>query len=166
MKYNASLDILAKIITLVTILLFIWLGYVSIMKIAASPGNTRQVIAHSVLIAFYVAVVAGCYLYAPGSYETTSDRLMISRPVRTIIIDRKDIIEARALDPKELTGLVRTFGVGGLFGYYGRYYNSTIGAMVFFTTQRKNRILIRTRQGVNFVLSPDDLSLAKDIVGM
>lgn len=58
---------------------------------------------------------------------------------------------------------IRTFGVGGLLGYFGKFYTPQIGHMTFYATQRTNRILIVDKQGKKFLLTPDDISLIEKI---
>jgi hypothetical protein len=37
--------------------------------------------------------------------------------------------------------------------------------MTFYATQRKNRILIETRQGLKLIITPDDQSIIENIKG-
>ena len=53
-------------------------------------------------------------------------------------------------------GVIRTFGVGGLFGYYGQFYNSKIGSMTWYATRQNNTVLVRTIDNKNIVLTPDE----------
>ena len=73
------------------------------------------------------------------------------------------ITEARILNSNEMSGLIRTFGNGGLFGYYGKFYNTKLKHLTLYTTQRKNRILIETSQSKKIVISPDDLSFVEKL---
>ncbi|MBW7943281.1 MAG: hypothetical protein H3C64_13055, partial [Candidatus Kuenenia stuttgartiensis] len=82
-------------------------------------------------------------------------------PVRKIKIDFREIENVRLLENRETIGLLRVFGVGGLFGYFGKYYNSKIGSVNLYTSQRKNRILISTLGGNKYIISPDNLDLLK-----
>lgn len=74
-----------------------------------------------------------------------------------------DIEQVRAVEEGEMNGLIRTFGVGGLFGYFGKYYANRIGNMTLYATQRKNRILIITKQHKKIVITPDDLSMLEKL---
>jgi hypothetical protein len=68
--------------------------------------------------------------------------------------------EVRKLENFETRGTLRTFGVGGLFGYFGKFYIPSIGSCTFYATQSKNKILITTHNDHKIILTPDDLSLA------
>jgi hypothetical protein len=76
-----------------------------------------------------------------------------------IVIPVNDIIAVKLIDDNEITGTIRKFGVGGLFGYYGLYYIPKIGNVKYYTTRRNNRILIVLKNKNKIVISPDDVSL-------
>lgn len=63
------------------------------------------------------------------------------------------------MNPGSLIGSIRLFGVGGLFGYYGKYYNFKMGHMTLYTTQKRNRILMTMITGKKIIISPDDLNI-------
>ena len=51
-------------------------------------------------------------------------------------------------------GSVRTFGVGGLFGYFGRFRSPRFGPYQLYATRRAPSVQLRARGGT-YVLSPD-----------
>ena len=63
------------------------------------------------------------------------------------------------LDKERLNGSIRTFGVGGLFGYWGRFANSKIGVMTWYATRRDNAVLITKFNNKKIVLTPDEPEL-------
>jgi hypothetical protein len=159
--YTASLDTPAKVITTVTILLMLLLCYWSIYSIRKANGKKSVIIMHSILILIFVSTVLGCYLYGPKKYVVGNFDIAISRPIGDVIIHVKDITEIRVLKDYEMDGTTRTFGVGGLFGWFGSFYNRNIGDMKMYATNQNNMVIIHTRQGEIIVISPDD----KDFVG-
>jgi hypothetical protein len=62
-----------------------------------------------------------------------------------------------------MRGTIRTFGVGGLFGYFGKFHTPNIGHITFYATQRVNKVLIVTKQGKKIILTPDDIGLIQNI---
>jgi len=98
-------------------------------------------------------------MFRTQKYVVNNNELIIKRPVKERKIQISDIQEIRLINPGEMFGTIRTFGVGGLFGYYGLFYNRTFGSMTLYTTQRKNRVIIKTKSNSKIVISPDDLSL-------
>lgn len=159
MEYKVSLDTLAKIITIGAFILFIAIGQRSVRAILVAEGNTTTILIHSGVLLFLVAIILGCWLYAPQSYTIDSTTFTINRPINNVKIKLADITQIRTVADSEITGLIRTFGNGGLFGYYGKYYNSIIGHMTLYTTQRKNMVLILTKQGKKIIITPDDIGI-------
>ena len=164
MVYKASLDNLSKAITFFCFLLFIYVGYKTLALTSVSSTGIKPYLSRIGVVTLLVTVPLTCYLLSTKSYKIDAERITITRPLRSFSINFADIIKVELLSPKQLSGLIRTFGVGGLFGYYGKYYNSSLGRINLYTTQRKNRILIVTRENVAIVISPDDPSLYQNLI--
>ncbi|MFM7328528.1 MAG: PH domain-containing protein, partial [Bacteroidota bacterium] len=62
--------------------------------------------------------------------------------------------------PKKLRWSIRLFGSGGLFGYFGKFRNSTFGTMNWYATRLGKFVVIILRSGEKFVVTPDDESFA------
>lgn len=159
MKYKASLDVMAKVITTVICILFAVVIYRSIQAMIDSQGDLSAILINSLISVFLLVVIIICYIYSPASYTVDRSGLSINRPVGNVHVDIKDIVKFRTLTDNDMVGMIRTFGVGGLFGYFGKFYNASIGPVTLYATQRKNRILIHTRQGKSLIITPDDLTL-------
>ena len=141
--YKASLDLPAKIITGLFHILCLFFALKGILLPA--------------LLLFVTDVV--CYFLHPTGYELNYAELLIKRPFKPVVIKRTDIAEIVFLTDEQLKWTIRSFGVGGLFGYFGYFYNRQLGSMLWYTSQRKNRILIRLKNEEKIVISPDDPSL-------
>ncbi len=165
MEYKASLDTVAKIITAGTIILFLVIGARSIKVLTLAQGNTTAILIHSGILLLFIALLLGCYLFAPHYYRVENHNLIIVRPANNKTIKLSDIEEIRPVENNEMLGGIRTFGNGGLFGYFGKYYYPKIGKVNLYATQRKNRILIETKQGAKFIITPDDQSIIENIKG-
>ncbi|HXH19279.1 MAG TPA: PH domain-containing protein [Chitinophagales bacterium] len=159
MEYKASLDALSKGLTAGVFILLIVIGYRSIKALMIAHGDMTTVLIHSGTLLFLVALLVGSYIYSPQKYILTGDSLIIKRLIGNVVIPLDDIVEARTVQDSEMTSTVRTFGNGGLFGYYGKYHSPRLGHMTFYTTKRDNRVLIKTKDGKNIVLTPDDKNL-------
>ena len=154
MEYKASLDTLGKILTITGIIIFIF--QFKIRAILISNGNEKITLIHTGAVIFLGTILLFCYLYSVRGYGLTDDQLIIRRPYKDRIINLSDIAEVRPVQGHEFKGTIRTFGNGGFFGYYGWYYNTTLGKMHWYVTQRQNRILIRTTVGEKIIISPND----------
>jgi len=153
MEYRTSLDNRAKFITVVCFLLFAYLIYKNPLLVRIPPWI-------SVLTTIlYFVIFVGAYLYAPNKYIVKNGTLIIVRPIKRIIIPLADIKEVRLLNKEELGTLIRMFGSGGLFGYYGTFKSTRMGKLKLYTTRRNNRIMLTTIDEERILISPDDLSI-------
>jgi hypothetical protein len=161
MDYKASLDTLGKIISVVVIIIFLFIGQRSIRALFVASGDAIIILVHGGLLIFMAVTLLFCSLYSVQGYGLYDNELIIRRPYKDRIINLTDIAEVRPVEHSEFLGTIRTFGNGGFFGYYGWYYNTRLGKMHWYVTQRKNRILIRRNNGEKIIISPDDSSLAE-----
>ncbi len=163
MEYKASLDRIAKTITVLITILFSaisfwnsWLMYTSFDTVKHFGGNIIAVI-------LILIIYAGCYLFRPISYVIEKNWLIIKRPLKDYQLDIDKIKNASLLSDESMKWTARTFGVGGLFGYYGKFRNQTFGGMTWYATQRKNYLVIETINNRKIVLTPDDTDMLKEI---
>ena len=96
------------------------------------------------------------FLLRPLHYTITDTTLIIQRPLSSKKIARADIEALELFINGELNWAIRTFGVGGLFGYFGRFFKGSIGSMTWYATRRNKAVLIRTKSGDRIVVTPDD----------
>ena len=160
MGFKASLDILAKIITIGVILLLAVLGSNS-TRVLLNMNNPdlQGILIHSGILIFFLAIIIGSYMFSPRKYILNEDQLIIERPVSLVVFALDDITEVTNVDSGKFIGTIRTFGVGGLFGYFGRFYNKNFGHFTCYITQRKNLIFIKTKTGKKIFISPDDVNM-------
>jgi hypothetical protein len=59
------------------------------------------------------------------------------------------------MDRREMWTTVRLFGVGGMFGYYGKFYSFALGNENWYATDMNRAVLLETDTG-KFVVTPDD----------
>jgi hypothetical protein len=162
-NFKASLDTFSIILTVALFILFGFLGYKSIRVLMSSQGEIETILYHSSILILFTAILLGSYLFAPHSYSLSNNEIIINRPIKNRKINISDIEEVRIIPNTEIKGLIRTFGVGGVFGYFGRHYNSKLGSISLYATQRKNYILIRTKQGKKIVITPTDIKMFEKI---
>ena len=150
MTFKTSLDGLAKGITSGVIILFsIIIGGQLI------PAYEHNPVGSSLLIGLLVLICLFCLLFRPINYVLTSDHLIIHRLFNDIKIKRKDILTVREVSKVDMGLTIRTFGVSGLFGYFGRFSNSKIGKLTMYATRRNNSVLIETGNK-KIILTPDN----------
>ncbi|MBM3413173.1 MAG: hypothetical protein FJY19_07325 [Bacteroidetes bacterium] len=150
MKFETSLDKLTKVITVISTILFavVIVGFLSNNTLSNEPS---VLIAISILPITYIGVL----LFRPISYSLSAHKLTVIRPLKNIEFKLKEIEKVELLDNAMLKGTIRTFGVGGLFGYWGKFYNRKIGTMTWYATRWSNAVLITTKSNSKIVLTPD-----------
>ena len=75
---------------------------------------------------------------------------------RKTYINIEEILSAREVDRLDLGIMIRSFGVGWLFGDLGYFSSTAIGRVKVFARRSDNRILITTSRRGNFIIAPDD----------
>jgi hypothetical protein len=141
MVYKASLDKTAIIISILVSLLF---GALIIFKFIP------------LLAIFLILIYLTCLNLRPLRYEINEEEIIIRRLIKSVYIKRSEIESIKLIDKSSLKGTVRTFGVGGLFGWYGKFANSQFGDMTWHLTRRDKPILIIKKDSKKIVISPDD----------
>lgn len=158
MKYTASIDKPTKIITIGITVLFAGIGILELLTFSPQAKTGAFV-----SIAIMLAIYWGTYLYRVTGYTLTGDALIIHRPIGDATYSRQTIESARIVTKEQLKFTIRTFGVGGFWGYYGKFYNSVFGKMTWYVTRRDQMVLIKTNNKT-ILLSPDDIdSFTKEL---
>lgn len=123
MVFKASLDRLAKGVSIAILLLFLGIGASIIYNLDPTNPNEIPLWAAFLIESIFIGILLFCYLYAPQAYMIESDKIKIIRPIGKIEITLSNISNIRIIEKSELKTLIRTFSVGGLFGYFGYYYS-------------------------------------------
>ncbi|MBM3178071.1 MAG: hypothetical protein FJZ78_08705 [Bacteroidetes bacterium] len=159
-RYSCTKDDTSRTVTFAVIILFIaegvFLSTVLFNKTAIGvPLFFRFMI---VLLPWFILLVA--YVYSVTGLSIDEKFLWIERPIGPKKILLTDIREAGLIDKKEMKGTVRGFGNGGIFGYYGKFFNAKYGTMTWYVTRRDRLILLRMNNNAIILISPDEPSVA------
>lgn len=152
MTYKTSLDNLAKGITIGVTILFAGIIVLGIFSISRDAGRAIPVSISVALILIYLIVFA----FRPINYNLTADKLIIHRLFTDAKIDRNQIKSVELVNKDKTGWTIRTFGVGGLFGYYGKFANTKLGSMTWYATRRNKTVLVQTMNGKKIILTPDE----------
>jgi len=151
MTYKTSLDKTAITITIgVTILFAVIIGgQYSIIKdaVRAIPMYTTA----ACLLIYFIA-----FAFRPINYVVTKEEIVVRRPILNVHIKRADIKSAELIERNKITGSIRTFGVGGLFGYYGNFANFSLGRMTWYATRKDKPVLVKTINDKKIIFTPND----------
>ena len=160
-KFKAPKGQTTKIMTLLTLLLCV----VAVIKLVLQIVNTNRFpIGILVVVVIVVLVIVMSYLLSPAGYVLSDNELIINQPVRSKKIRYKEILGVRHIQKEELRGMIRTFGIGGLFGQVGKFYHKNFGTMNLFVSQLKNLVLIETANK-KYLISPDTIDFLEKIKG-
>ena len=157
MKSSSSLDTSAKIISAFILVIMVFIAY----PLFTAGGSMGALLGSAIEIILLVTIVF-CYLYAPQHYSLSGDVLIIHR-----IIKNKEIklngLKAIHYFPNIEKGLtLRTFGNGGLFGYFGYFTNKATGSFRMYSTKGKDfHILDFGKEKIG--ISPDSLDFIKHL---
>ena len=132
MTYKTSLDNVTKVITLGITILFaaIIIGQYSIIKDATASATPIYITVGLLIIYFIV------FAFRPVKYSLTADNLIVHRLFSNVKIERSEIKSVELVDKEKLSWSVRVFGVGGFFGYFGKFANAKLGTMTWYTNWR------------------------------
>jgi hypothetical protein len=156
MEFTASLDTAAKVITTAVCILFAGIFVWNIVALKQAKGDKVNLIIRIAIFAVLLFSIGASYYYSTKGYEIRGKALIIKTHNKDITLKWVQITDVREVSDAEMSGLSRTFGVGGVFGYSGHYHNPSIGDMTFYATQQKNRVLIHTDKNEAIIMTPDD----------
>jgi len=92
---------------------------------------------------FFGVLVMTWGYYRPRRFEVSADGLRIVWPWRSARIAAGDLKEVRATLPEEVGLGMRVFGVGGIFGRFGRYRSHGYGPLEAYITGDTGWVMIK-----------------------
>jgi hypothetical protein len=123
---------------------FVWSGFRS-----GWPAHVTRlsVIVISVVFIGIMAIVLFTYLYTPNSILLTNDSIVIERPLQAVAIPLAEVKAVRRAVESEFKGMIRTFGVGGLFSYMGHFHSPALGNLRMYVKDLTKVVLVDTTEG-------------------
>jgi len=141
---TAKLDRTATIVSIIASALLVG---ISIFFLIMVPSGW----AFSMLM---MLIIVCCYALSPKTYIFKGGQLIIEKVVgRKIVIPIEDIEAYVRIPNFGKLKVARTFGNGGLFGYYGMFTTAEYGTIKCQLTNLKNVFIIKSKKGV-FAVSP------------
>ena len=144
------------LLILLSVLIFSFVG--AIVVVGMKTGWARRPMftvgsGAGIAALIILAVMVGSYLYAPKSFSVSRSGVVVNRLVLPVLIPMAGIREVRRATAADLSGSIRTFGVGGLFGSYGSYYSKTLGSYKLYATNSDHAVIVIADK--TYVLTPD-----------
>jgi Bacterial PH domain len=162
MQYKASLDLKSKIITVFVGFLLVGINAIDFKLIS----RTQEAVTWWVLISVNIMVLsllAFCYLFRPLGYIVDQTGITVKRPIHDFKLNREEIKDAIIPTKESMKWTIRTFGNGGVFGYYGSFWNRGYRTMTWYATRTSHYLMIITIDGKKIVLTPDDPGMANEV---
>jgi len=153
MNYKASFDNLTKIVTIGVTILFAFIIFFPLIFITDGTSDQNAIYTRVALLAIYIIT----YGFSTKAYKITQDEVIIDRLFGNVKIKRSEILSVELIEKDQMGWLIRTFGVGGLFGYWGRFSSSKLGSMTWYATRKNRIILIKTINNKRIVITPDEM---------
>lgn len=102
------------------------------------------------------------YFFSPKGYSFDENKISILTRIKKIKIPLPEIKEIKKLEKEDLSGSLRIFGIGGLFGYTGIFYSKKLGFYLSFSTNYNNLIIIKAKK--TYIISPENMDLFLEVV--
>jgi Bacterial PH domain len=151
MTHKTSLSDFVKGTTMVLNILFI-MTVIGLFTFIKEAGLEFQI----GMTSFLVLIFSVTFAFRPIDYKITDAQLIIHRLIKDVVIEKSNIISVSVLDEKKVEWSIRTFGVGGYYGYFGKFANSKMGSMTWYATRKDKTVLIITADDEKIILTPDD----------
>lgn len=152
MRFGAPWSASVKWITMLAVagLVCVAIFGVSQLEDVGSGTSILYVLATVVLPAL-VLVVSACWMIR--GFVVTGEMILVERLGWQSKLDLKDLVSVTA-DPEAMDRSLRTFGVGGLFCFCGRFRNKSLGAYRAYATDPKRSVVLKF-QNQTVVVTPD-----------
>ena len=103
----------------------------------------------------YICIILICALFGVYGYTIQNESIHIIRLGWKKRIKITDIKKVEFI-PNAMKKSIRTWGIGGAFGYIGYFNNRILGKYKAFATNRKNTVILYLNSKENlYVLTPD-----------
>jgi hypothetical protein len=136
------------------------LVFIGILVTFLDTSNAySQSLAYILLPLIYLVI----FLFSIRSYSISGDTLYIKCLIGSKKIPINQIRQVSFLETAPEGFTIRTFGNGGLFGYFGKFYNQSLGHMQWYATRRNPQVLLVLFNGEKIIVTPNG---ALDFVGM
>ncbi len=146
-EYSLPADRTVKTLTAIGILV---VAIVFLLTVLFRPASGVAEFTASIASILLIVVFAVTYLYSPKRIVLEEDKIIIERVLGKVEIPYTDIREVSLVSrPK----MLRLFGSGGLFGYFG-LFNFEGETVHVYTKRLKDLVLIKASK--TYLIAPDN----------
>jgi hypothetical protein len=162
MEFKTSFDWYAKTVIGFVTILFLGIIAFYVVKLVQAPNALPLMIPFLFSSVLLILIYVICYLYRPLKYVIEGGKLIIKRPLKDKFINLSDIKDVYAIKKDSMGWVMKTFGNGGLFGFYGEFRSDRYGHMTWYATRKSNYVMLESSEG-RIVLTPDNLEMIGEI---
>ena len=141
MRYYYKPDGFVLIISTLSLVL---LGY-----LWSTAGSTQSI---AFWIAVLVTLVMGWFFVKMPIYTYVDEDIVRVQQLFGNTTFRRSQVTIRHLTDRDMTGMLRSFGSGGVGGYIGFFQNPQLGRFYMLAVSRSNLALVTTMEGKQFVI--------------
>ncbi len=152
MRFGAPWSTSVKTITILVIATLGFVVAVGIFLLVGVGSGSSILIALATIVIPVLIPIASAFWMIRG-YVLEGETLSIQRLGWQSMLDLKELVSAE-VDPEAMARSHRTFGIGGLFCFYGRFTNKKLGAYRAYATDPKRSVVLKF-QDQTVVVSPD-----------
>lgn len=153
-SFNIPWDRTVSLVTYSIVIVFTILSVILTYQLL-KKGNIYIIIT---LITFVLTPTLA-YIYSPKKYLIKNHNLIIEQGIGSIVIRLNDISHISAVSKDQMKNTTRSFASGGLFGYFGKFNNKSLGSFKMYAANFDGLVLIKLSNGNKLVLSPDNVEL-------
>ena len=126
------------------------------MLIACFDNNSELFIRimHAVLFLVLFATIFMVYAYSPRFVITSDSEICLCKGVGKVKIKYSDIANLGIFNTKEFSA--RTFGIGGICGYTGKFYTKSLGNHTEYVGNYSQAFYLILKNGKKYVFSCED----------
>lgn len=118
------------------------------------PAGSEGFVTMAVVSLLLTGILTYAFLRQLKSLAVADDHVAINRKLGSEKILRKDIV--RVWHKKDIRFGIKNFGINGLFGYNGTFWDSVTGSYYACANNGNNLVAIKTKGGKTYVASCDD----------
>jgi hypothetical protein len=130
------------VVTILTLVVLVGTVWFTLVIVSEWPDQALWLKYLLMVIVIGTIVIGSCY--APIRLKANGDKITIRLLLVLREVPLSEVIEVRQISKFDVSGSIRTFGSGGLFGYLGRFKNNKLGSYTMYATEWNNLVLVRT----------------------
>jgi len=129
--------------------------FLAVVALVVPDPGARWALAFAILVSVGVLPLVW-FVFRPRWFDVSAEGLTIVWYVGARRVLATSIASVRAIGRDELGTMLRLWGVGGVFGGFGRFWSRKIGRLSVYATRRDGLVLIERHDGRPILITPAD----------